>query len=97
MQVVDFPEAEGPKELCYDEEWLAVLRSTHHLMKTQPSQPHLPGTVPPICDIETSYTCPHLNVHMPPRWQGCILVLQTAIRMAVEFADKCLIDSSDNE
>ena len=42
-QVVDFPEANGPKELCYDQEWLAVLRPSHHLMKAQQRQPPLPG------------------------------------------------------
>ncbi|KAK9834519.1 hypothetical protein WJX74_003551 [Apatococcus lobatus] len=43
LQVVDFPEASGPKELCYDKEWLAVLRSTHRLMRMQQRQPPLPG------------------------------------------------------
>ncbi|KAK9868315.1 hypothetical protein WJX84_007760 [Apatococcus fuscideae] len=56
LQVVDFPEASGPKELCYDKEWLAVLRSTHRLMRMQQRQPPLPGggqrLGPPLKDLD---------------------------------------------
>lgn len=31
VQVLHFPDADGPKEFSYDEEWLAILRSTHAL------------------------------------------------------------------
>ena len=31
LQVLDFPEAQGPKVLTYDPEWLAILLSTAHL------------------------------------------------------------------
>lgn len=43
LQVLDFPEAKGPKELCYDEEWLSILRSTHHLFCMTPKAKPLPG------------------------------------------------------
>ncbi len=43
VQVVDFPEAQGPKQLCYDEEWLAVLRGTHHLFSLHTRPRPLPG------------------------------------------------------
>jgi Lariat debranching enzyme, C-terminal domain len=43
LQVVDFPEARGPKELQYDEEWLAVLRGTHHLLSLAHRAKPLPG------------------------------------------------------
>ena len=42
-QVVDFPDADGPLEFGYDEEWLAVLRSTHSLLSLRPSPVALPG------------------------------------------------------
>ena len=41
--MVDFPEARGPKELQYDEEWLAVLRGTHHLLSLAHRAKPLPG------------------------------------------------------
>ena len=31
-QVVDLPEASGPKQLEYDAAWLAILRESHHLL-----------------------------------------------------------------
>lgn len=43
LQVLDFPEAKGPKHLCYDEEWLSVLRGTHHLLSLTPRPKQLPG------------------------------------------------------
>ncbi|KAK9834807.1 hypothetical protein WJX81_000122 [Elliptochloris bilobata] len=43
LQVIDFPEAEGPLEFGYDEEWLAVLRGTHSLLSLRPSPSSLPG------------------------------------------------------
>ena len=43
LQLVDFPEASGPKELHYDAEWLAVLRTTHQLMSLQRRPVTLPG------------------------------------------------------
>ena len=42
-QVVDFPEAQGRKDLQYDEEWLAVLRGTHHFMSLGRRAKALPG------------------------------------------------------
>lgn len=41
--MVSFPEAEGPLQLQYDEEWLAVLRTTHSLMSLQRRAVSLPG------------------------------------------------------
>ena len=46
LQVVDFPEAEGPLEFSYDEEWLAVLRATHSLTSVHPRPPP-PPPMPP--------------------------------------------------
>ena len=43
LQLVDFPDASGPKELHYDAEWLAVLRMTHQLMSLQRRPVTLPG------------------------------------------------------
>ncbi len=48
-QVVDFPEARGPKELQYDEEWLAILRGTHHLMSLNRRAKPLPGAMSEGC------------------------------------------------
>ncbi len=42
-QVVEFPDVEGPLEFGYDEEWLGVLQTTHHLMSTNRQQTPLPG------------------------------------------------------
>ena len=47
MQVLHLPDAEGPKEFSYDEEWLAVLRSTHSLMSLQRRPVSLPGQLLP--------------------------------------------------
>jgi hypothetical protein len=47
--VIDFPDAEGPLEFSYDEEWLAVLRSTHGLLSLQRRAAPLPrGGLPPL-------------------------------------------------
>jgi hypothetical protein len=43
LQLVDFPEASGPRELQYDAEWLAVLRTTHGLLSLQRRPVALPG------------------------------------------------------
>ncbi|DBA70331.1 TPA: hypothetical protein ACH3X2_011753 [Trebouxia sp. C0005] len=43
LQVVEFPDVEGPLEFEYDEEWLGVLQATHHLMSTTRQQTPLPG------------------------------------------------------
>ena len=48
MQVVEFPDVEGPLEFQYDEEWLGVLQATHHLMSLNRQQVPLPGK-PPAC------------------------------------------------
>jgi len=45
-QVVDFPDADGPLEFGYDEEWLAVLRGTHALLSLRPAPAPLPGALP---------------------------------------------------
>ena len=41
-QVIEL-EATGPLHLEYDEEWLAVMRSTAHLMSTSKIGPTLPS------------------------------------------------------
>ncbi|KAL3132875.1 hypothetical protein ABBQ38_006795 [Trebouxia sp. C0009 RCD-2024] len=43
LQVVEFPDVEGPLEFQYDEEWLGVLQTTHHLMSLNRQQVPLPG------------------------------------------------------
>ncbi|CAL5222243.1 g4577 [Coccomyxa viridis] len=43
LQILQLPDAEGPKEFSYDQEWLAVLRSTHSLMSLQRRPVSLPG------------------------------------------------------
>ena len=46
-QVIDFPDADGPLEFAYDEEWLAVLRGTHSLLSLRPTPVALPGAQGP--------------------------------------------------
>lgn len=43
LQVVDLPDAEGPKVFSYDEEWLAILRTTHSLLSLKRKPAPLPG------------------------------------------------------
>lgn len=43
LQILQITEAEGPKEFSYDEEWLAILRSTHSLMSLHRRPVTLPG------------------------------------------------------
>jgi hypothetical protein len=40
--VWDFPEAKGPKELTYDEEWLAIVKSTNHMLSFSRGTVHMP-------------------------------------------------------
>ena len=47
VQIIDFPDAEGPLEFEYDPEWLAVLRATHGLMSLQRRAAPLPRAAPP--------------------------------------------------
>lgn len=45
MQVLDFPEATGEvgnRQFCYDEEWLAIMRSTNNLLSLDKSMVILP-------------------------------------------------------
>ena len=51
-QVVEFPEAQGPLEFSYDEEWLAVLRATHHLLGLGRRPPPLPPSAPPVSEAD---------------------------------------------
>ena len=46
-QVVEFPEADGPLEFSYDEDWLAVLKATHSLMNLQRRPWPVPAAAPP--------------------------------------------------
>ena len=43
LQVLDFPHAKAAKAFAYDHEWLATLRSTHHLFTLDRRQRPLPG------------------------------------------------------
>lgn len=47
LQVVEFPDASGPLEFSYDEEWLAVLKATHPLMNLQRRPWPMPAQTPP--------------------------------------------------
>lgn len=40
---MDFPEATGEKVLSYDAEWLAVLKTTHHMLSLQRHTAERPG------------------------------------------------------
>ncbi|RIB14287.1 Metallo-dependent phosphatase-like protein [Gigaspora rosea] len=42
LQVLDFPEANGPLELSYDEEWLAITKATHQFFSVTYKQASLP-------------------------------------------------------
>ena len=46
LQIVEFPDAEGPLEFSYDEEWLAVLRATHSRMSLSRAPVTLPAGAP---------------------------------------------------
>ncbi|ELR17178.1 Ser/Thr phosphatase family superfamily protein [Acanthamoeba castellanii str. Neff] len=41
-KVWEFPEAKGPRELAYDEEWLAIVKSTNHLLSFRRGTVHMP-------------------------------------------------------
>jgi lariat debranching enzyme len=41
--VLELPTAQGPKVFSYDEEWLAVLRTTHSLLSLDRRQVSLTG------------------------------------------------------
>ncbi|BDA50256.1 Lariat debranching enzyme [Coccomyxa sp. Obi] len=43
LQVVELPDAVGPKVFSYDEEWLAILRTTHSLLSIKRKPSPLPG------------------------------------------------------
>lgn len=55
LQILQLPDAEGPKEFSYDQEWLAVLRSTHSLMSLQRRPVSLPGQLLPNAATEAPY------------------------------------------
>ncbi len=87
-QVVEFPNAEGPLEFGYDEEWLAVLRSTHSLMSLRPAPVTLPGVFNPTnmstqhcANVSTLYS---VFVHKLPL-TSCP-ALSAAIALKVLFA-----------
>ena len=54
LQVIEFPDAEGPLEFSYDPEWLAVLRSTHDLLSLQRNGGRLPLGAAPPSDAEVA-------------------------------------------
>ncbi|KAI8820985.1 lariat debranching enzyme, C-terminal domain-containing protein [Fimicolochytrium jonesii] len=43
LQIIDIPEATGPLELTYDEEWLAIMRATHDLFSLSRDQKKVPA------------------------------------------------------
>jgi len=42
LQLLDFPNATAPKQLCYDPVWLAIMKSTHAFLSTDRVQNPLP-------------------------------------------------------
>ncbi|KAL1920001.1 uncharacterized protein VTP21DRAFT_1147 [Calcarisporiella thermophila] len=42
LQIVDFPDVEGPHEFAYDEEWLAILRTYHEYLSLERMPKALP-------------------------------------------------------
>ena len=54
LQVIEFPDAEGPLEFSYDPEWLAVLRATHGLLSLQRNGGRLPPEAAPPSDAEVA-------------------------------------------
>ena len=42
LQIIDFRSATGPKVISYDPEWLAIIRSTHHMTSLHPRPPPPP-------------------------------------------------------
>jgi len=42
LQIIDFPTATGPKVISYDPEWLAIIKSTHHMTPLHPRPPPPP-------------------------------------------------------
>ena len=53
LQIIDFPEATGPKVLSYDAEWLSILKTTHNLTSLHPRPPPPP---PPESVTEAQIT-----------------------------------------
>lgn len=51
-QVVEFPDASGPLEFSYDEEWLAILKATHSLMNLQRRPWPMPAVAPAPSEAE---------------------------------------------
>ena len=51
-QLVEFPDADGPLEFSYDDEWLAILRSTHSLTSLQQRGPQLPPVAAPVSPVD---------------------------------------------
>lgn len=51
-QVVEFPDASGPLEFSYDEEWLAILKATHSLMNLQRRPWPMPAAAPAPSEAE---------------------------------------------
>lgn len=44
LQILDIPsEYDGDKQLKYDEEWLAILKNTNHLLSVKNVECHMPG------------------------------------------------------
>ncbi|GAB4818925.1 hypothetical protein N2152v2_005971 [Parachlorella kessleri] len=52
LQVVEFPEADGPLEFSYDEEWLAILKATHSLVNLQRRPWPVPAQAPPVTQAQ---------------------------------------------
>lgn len=70
LQVVEFPDVEGPLEFQYDEEWLGVLQATHYLMSLNRQQAPLPGkrTLLNLSRLVTAkHACPCTHAISPPK------------------------------
>ncbi|CAD7698384.1 unnamed protein product [Ostreobium quekettii] len=62
IQLVNFPQATGPHEFSYDEEWLAVLRGTHQLMNVGRGRCVLPDMDGPSRE-DLEFVCDKLAAH----------------------------------
>ncbi|CAG8583452.1 13904_t:CDS:2, partial [Cetraspora pellucida] len=62
LQVLDFPEANGPLELSYDEEWLAITKATHQFFSVTRKQVPLPTESQMQSQLDSSQEWVHNNI-----------------------------------
>lgn len=73
LQLVDFPDAEGPLEFSYDEEWLTVLRATHSLtslhFRPMPPPPPEPITATQQKEVREMLVAAGIGLRIPNNFQ----------------------------